>query len=359
MAGRLSGSENGVSAKAGSGWFGRGRGGHRPARIRPGWSSLPGCPAMARQDVRQSGNANVLPGSRSLPHRQGLRPWRRRALPNSGAAAPGRSGTRAWRASGGRPPDGCGRARTWTDPLPRCLERPVPGGPPAAAAPHDGHHRVPSGREVGDPREPFSLAFPVCLPVYGHVHLEVEVRVAGRQTVVPPGPLDGAGFPVAPLPCPSGAAGPGPADSSSWSPGLPPSMKGGSFSFNGLMCGPLDDSPSPAMTAFMCGCSRGGSPTGRPAAFRPQPFLPGPSPFRIGSGAGGGTSPMSGWTTGGPRAWWYQVPVPSRCSFTQRLRQLTLWEEWYPVPSTETSGWPSNTVQPPAPFRAAAPRGCP
>ncbi len=39
---------------------------------------------MARQRVLQSGNANVLPGSRSLPHRYGLRPWCRRALPDSG-----------------------------------------------------------------------------------------------------------------------------------------------------------------------------------------------------------------------------------------------------------------------------------
>ncbi len=39
------------------------------------------------------------------------------------------------------------------------------------------------------------------------------------------------------------------------------------------------------------------------AAFRPQSFLPGPSSLRIGSGASGGTSPMSGWTTGAPRAW--------------------------------------------------------
>ncbi len=154
----------------------------------------------------------------------------------SGAAAPGRSGTRAWRASRGRPPDGCGhgrnRSRTWTDPSPRsrCPGRPVPGGPPAAAAPHDGHHRVPSGREVGDPREPLSPAFPVCLPASGHVHLEVEVRVVGRQAVVSPGPLDGAGLPVAPLPCLSGFAGPGPAGSGPWPPGLPPGMKGGSLS---------------------------------------------------------------------------------------------------------------------------------
>ena len=83
MAGRLSGLKR-FRRRAGSGWFGRGRGGHRPARIRPTHSSLPSCPAMARQGVRQSGNANVLPGSRSLFHRQGLRPWRRRALPNSG-----------------------------------------------------------------------------------------------------------------------------------------------------------------------------------------------------------------------------------------------------------------------------------
>ena len=76
--------EMGYRRRAGSGWFGRGRGGHRPARTRPGWSSLPGCPAMARQGARQSGNANVLPGSRSLLHRQGLRPCRRRALPDSG-----------------------------------------------------------------------------------------------------------------------------------------------------------------------------------------------------------------------------------------------------------------------------------
>ncbi len=79
-------------------------------------------------------------------------------------------------------------------------------------------------------------------------------------------------------------------------------MKRKSFSFSSLMCGPLDASASPAMTAFMCGCSRGGSPTGRPAAFRPQSFLPGPSSFRIGSGASGGTSPMSGWTIAAPRA---------------------------------------------------------
>ncbi len=79
-------------------------------------------------------------------------------------------------------------------------------------------------------------------------------------------------------------------------------MKGGSFSFNSLPFGPLDASPSPAMIAFMCGCSRGGSPTGRPAAFRPQSFLPGPSSFRIGSGASGGTSPMSGCTTAAPSA---------------------------------------------------------
>ena len=80
-----------------------------------------------------------------------------------GAAAPGRSGTRAWRASRGRPPDGCGhgrnRSRTYMDPSPRCPGRPVPGGPPAAAAPHDGHHRVPSKREVGDPREPPHASF--------------------------------------------------------------------------------------------------------------------------------------------------------------------------------------------------------
>ena len=80
-------------------------------------------------------------------------------------------------------------------------------------------------------------------------------------------------------------------------------MKRGSFSFNSLLCGPLDASPSPAMTAFMCGCSRRRSPMSRPAAFRPQSFLPGPSSLRIGSGASGSTSPMSGWTTGAPRAW--------------------------------------------------------
>ncbi len=152
----------------------------------------------------------------------------------SGAAAPGRSGTRAWRASRGRPPDGCGhgrnRSRTWTDPLPWCPGRPVPDRPPAAAEPHDGHHRVPSGREVGDPREPFSLAFAVCLPASGHAGFQVEVRVVGRQPVVPSGPLDGAGLPVAPLPCLSGFAGPGPAGSGPWSPGLAPGMKGGSFS---------------------------------------------------------------------------------------------------------------------------------
>ncbi len=43
---------------------------------------------------------------------------------------------------------------------------------------------------------------------------------------------------------------------------------------DGLLCGPLDASPSPATVAFMCGRSRRRSPTGRLPAFRPQPFLP-------------------------------------------------------------------------------------
>ncbi len=87
-------------------------------------------------------------------------------------------------------------------------------------------------------------------------------------------------------------------------------MKGGSLSFNSLLCGPLDDSPSPATVAFMCGCSRRRSPTGRFAAFRPQSFFVEPSSLRIGSGASGGTSPMSGWTVAGPKGLMVTGPRP-------------------------------------------------
>ncbi len=63
------------------------------------------------------------------------------------------------------------------------------------------------------------------------------------------------------------------------------------------MCGPLDDRPSSTKVAPMCGCSRRRSSRSRFAAF-----LLDPSSFRVGSGASGSTSPMSGWTTDAPRA---------------------------------------------------------
>ena len=40
----------------------------------------------------------------------------------------------------------------------QCLERLVLDGPSAAGGSHDGHHRLPVQREVGDPREPLRLS---------------------------------------------------------------------------------------------------------------------------------------------------------------------------------------------------------
>ncbi len=281
----------------------------------------------------------------------------------SSAAAPGRSGTRAWRASRGRPPDGCGhgrnRSRTYMDPSPRCPGRPVPGGPPAAAAPHDGHHRVPSGREVGDPREPLHASFRVGLPASGHAGFQVEVRVGGRQAVVPPGPLEGAGLPVAPLPCLSGFAGPGPADSGPWSPGLPPGMKGGSLS--SMACCAARWTPArPRRRSPSCAGAPGGGPRRavppRSARSRSSPgrppcgSVPAPAaaPPRCRDGRPGPQGPGDGMSPSRRGA-----PCRSGCGSRHCGRNGTRCRRRRPADGRRT---PST---PPAPFRAAAPRGCP
>jgi len=46
-----------------------------------------------------------------------------------------------------------------------CPERLVLADPSAAGGPHDGHHRVPVEREVGDPREHLHISLRVDLPV--------------------------------------------------------------------------------------------------------------------------------------------------------------------------------------------------
>ena len=80
------------------------------------------------------------------------------------------------------------------------LERLVLDGPSAAGGSHDGHHRLPVEREVGDPREPLRFSLRVGLLVFQHVDLQVEVRVVERQRAVPLEAVHRAGRLVAPLP---------------------------------------------------------------------------------------------------------------------------------------------------------------
>ena len=109
-----------------------------------------------------------------------------------------------------------------------------------------------------------------------------------------------------------------------WFPGFAPRMKRKPFSINVPARGPLDARPSSTMIAFMCGCSRRRSETGRFEAFLSQSFLVAPSSLGIGSGASGSTSFRSGWIIDAPSIWWWQIFVPSWWFFTRRSLHLTV-----------------------------------
>ena len=178
------------------------------------------------------------------------------------------------------------------------LERLVFHRPPAAGAARDRPHRAPVKPLVGDPGECRRLS--PCFHGPGHVRLEIEVLVVGRQFTVPLEPPGCAGLHVAPHPRLSCVAGLEPAERKLAVPGLAPSMKRKPFSVNVPARGPFDARPSSATIAFMCGCLLRGSPTGRFEAFLSQSFLAAAASLRTGSGPGSGTSLGSGWMIAAP-----------------------------------------------------------
>ena len=178
------------------------------------------------------------------------------------------------------------------------LERLVFNGPPSPGAAHDRPHRAPVERKIGDPREGCRLSPSACFHVFGHVHLEAEMRVVQGQAAIPIEPLKGAGLAVPPLPGPPRAAGLEPAEQK-------------------LAVLRLRAEYEAKVVFHQCPDVRAvrrerilhdgrlhvralPAETGRFEAFLSRSFLSAPSSFRIGSGPGGGTSFRSGCTIAAP-----------------------------------------------------------
>ena len=87
------------------------------------------------------------------------------------------------------------------------LERLVFDRPSSPGAAHDRPHRCPVERKIGDPRKGCRLSPFARFHVFGHVHLEAEMRVVQRQAAIPIEPLKGPGLAVPPLPGLPRAAG--------------------------------------------------------------------------------------------------------------------------------------------------------
>ena len=195
----------------------------------------------------------------------------------------------------------------------QCPERPVPDGPSAAGGPHDGCHCFPALREIGGPRELSRFSFRVDLPICQHVGLQAKIRVAGRQSVIPPKALRRAGLPVAPLPCPLRLAGPEPTEQQ--------------FMVPRPLAGDETDIPLFRVVGVRAAGSRPIPGDGRlhvrtppaevirkplcrvPFTIVPRRSVPpfGPAPAPTGKPPSG-----RGWTVAAPKAWWQCVLDRSR-----------------------------------------------
>ncbi len=197
---------------------------------------------------------------------------------------------------------GRSRARSCSPPASRCLERPVPGRPSAAAAPHDGHAVSRKGGRSAARENLRTLPF---VPVSPHPGMSVfrpkfassagRPRSRSKRCTVPSLPrLSQACF----VPLASNQP-----DGSPWSPGFAPGTGGSPSPLTKPDVRAAGRRPAPgAGRPPVCGRSRRRSSGSRLKAFRSQSFLLLPSPFRIGSGAGGNAPAWSGRTVAAPRA---------------------------------------------------------